>query len=780
MQLPPCRPCPSFIVMSTLLMSPVMALPGWARDSILVAQLVPDDSLGVESSVVTPGVPISGDLADAITGGAIRDTNLFHSFAEFNVLENQRVYFANPIGIENILSRVTGGNLSNIDGLLGVDGAANLFLMNPNGIRPVVKYRSKSLKASLGEHSQGFCRQEAESLYWRAFRGFSGLIHNNSIIFGPNARLDVQGSFTATTADSIGFADGSEFSATPMTNELLTVSVPLGVQFNAQPQGDITQQGDLTVGVGETLTLFGDTVLHSGALTAAGGTVQILGNQVGLVDGAVVDVSAAAGGGTALIGGDYRGQGVVPTAEQTFVGEGSRIIADALQTDDGGQVVVWADDTTQFYGTASARGGTSGGNGGFVEVSGAQALDFRGEVDATAPLGEVGTLLLDPTDITVQTVGANTVDTNLVFADVPANAVIDPVTINAAAANVVLEATNSITFAEAVNIVNAGVGLTAQTQTGNITVNAPITTNGGDVDLTAGQAVLITNGPITTQGGNIRLNSLNGEITIPALGVDIVTLDSRNGNNDAGDIEATATGDIEVEGGLSSSSGPPFSLFSFDGPFNDTAGNGGTITLSSGGNIDISANLNSFSSSINLISFGTAANGGAITLSAAEDIIVSANLNSSSTANGDPEFGGAIALTADGNIDISGVLDARSLGGFGPPVGRGGGSITLTAGEAINVEGLNKLRSSRHFKPLNLGPGGANCYFLQEEILYLLVLLIQLLLGGGKQWRGWGYISNIRSRNNLFRLTRFFLAGFCYLIIREMVGFDHCFSSGRH
>ncbi|NEP54878.1 MAG: filamentous hemagglutinin N-terminal domain-containing protein, partial [Moorea sp. SIO3C2] len=121
-----------------------------------LGQITPDNTLGNESSVVTPNVNVNGALADLIEGGAIRDSNLFHSFSDFNVAEFGRVYFANPAGVANILSRVTGGNVSNILGTLGVLGNANLFLINPNGI-----------------------------------------------VFGPNSRLDVGGSFFGSTADSV-------------------------------------------------------------------------------------------------------------------------------------------------------------------------------------------------------------------------------------------------------------------------------------------------------------------------------------------------------------------------------------------------------------------------------------------------------------------------------------------------------------------------------------------------------------------------------------------------
>ncbi|HAA28965.1 MAG TPA: filamentous hemagglutinin, partial [Cyanobacteria bacterium UBA8553] len=131
------------------------------------AQLTPDSTLGGESSIITPGVIINRQPADRIDGGASRGANLFHSFREFNIGAGREVYFANPAGIENILTRVTGSTRSEILGTLGVSGNANLFLINPNGI-----------------------------------------------VFGSNARLDMRGSFLASTASSFKFADGIEFSAT--------------------------------------------------------------------------------------------------------------------------------------------------------------------------------------------------------------------------------------------------------------------------------------------------------------------------------------------------------------------------------------------------------------------------------------------------------------------------------------------------------------------------------------------------------------------------------------
>ncbi|VEP13140.1 putative Filamentous hemagglutinin [Hyella patelloides LEGE 07179] len=152
--------------------------------NLVLAQVTPDNTLGNESSQVT-----STSDRQQIDGGAIRGENLFHSFREFNVREAESVNFANPDGVTNIFSRVTGNNISQILGDLGVSGNANLFLMNPNGI-----------------------------------------------VFGEKASLNVNGSFIATTANSINFADGNQFIANPAREKpLLTVNVPIGLQFGNQP-----------------------------------------------------------------------------------------------------------------------------------------------------------------------------------------------------------------------------------------------------------------------------------------------------------------------------------------------------------------------------------------------------------------------------------------------------------------------------------------------------------------------------------------------------------------
>jgi filamentous hemagglutinin family protein len=208
-------------------------------ETLVLADIQPDTTLGSEPSVLTPGIEVKGATGDIINGGAVRGANLFHSFREFSIGDGQRVYFANPTGVENILTRVTGNNRSDILGTLGVLGNANLFLINPNGI-----------------------------------------------LFGQNARLDVGGSFVASTADSLVFGNGLAFSAkNHQAPPLLTVNVPLGLQFGENP-GQIINQSQAQNSTGniiglqvqplEMLALVGgDVFLEQGTMTANGGQVEL-------------------------------------------------------------------------------------------------------------------------------------------------------------------------------------------------------------------------------------------------------------------------------------------------------------------------------------------------------------------------------------------------------------------------------------------------------------------------------------------------------------------------
>ncbi|MGQ4650384.1 two-partner secretion domain-containing protein [Lyngbya aestuarii] len=283
------------------------------------AQIQPDNSLGAESSQVAPllapGLPI-----DQITGGAVRGTNLFHSFEQFNLGESSAAYFDNPSGIENILTRITGGSRSEIMGTLGVLGNANLFLINPNGI-----------------------------------------------IFGPNSSLEVLGSFVATTANAIGFGTQGFFSASVpnLPSPLLTVN-PSVFFFNQATTEPLINQSSGGLKADQNLLLLGgDVILDGGTLRAPGGrielggvagsgTVELVSNNnnwqlsypaglsladISLTNGARVDASS---------GGNVRVSG-----QRVTLTEGSQIGAGTFGDSQGGTLSVFASESVQLIGTSA-------------------------------------------------------------------------------------------------------------------------------------------------------------------------------------------------------------------------------------------------------------------------------------------------------------------------------------------------------------------------------------------------------------------------------------------
>ncbi|MCF7856808.1 filamentous hemagglutinin N-terminal domain-containing protein [Candidatus Gracilibacteria bacterium] len=196
------------------------------------------------------------------------------------------------------------------------------------------------------------------------------------------------------------FADGGSV--------LLTVDAAKNVVSGVINTDGLIQARTAEMQNGKIVLLGGDsgTVVASGILDASGkeagesgGTVQVLGSEVSLLG--TIDVSGDTGGGAALIGGDYRGRGEILTAENTYVGTEANIYADAITDGNGGKIIVWADDTANVYGSLTASGGENGGNGGFIETSGKELLNFRGTVDASAVNGEGGTWLLDPRNVAI-------------------------------------------------------------------------------------------------------------------------------------------------------------------------------------------------------------------------------------------------------------------------------------------------------------------------------------------------------------------------------------------
>jgi filamentous hemagglutinin family protein len=578
------------------------------------AQIVPDNTLGAESSVVTPIPNIQGIPSDQIDGGATRGANLFHSFSQFNIGAGRGAYFTNPAGILNILTRVTGANRSEILGRLGVNGPANLFLINPNGI-----------------------------------------------VFGPNASLDVQGSFLATTADAVKLGDTGLFSASqPTTSNLLTVR-PSALWFNAvaaqpvvnqsqapsligEPNSDGSPPG-LQVPVGETLALVGgDVLLEGGNLTAAAGRIELgsvagagevslsqTGNRIvlgydsidmfatiSLSNGAFVDASGEGGGdiqirGTRLemtqgsniwantLGAENGGEVLVRTTE-VVLSEGSFLTAEVFGTGTGGNLTI---DTRRLLvrdGAVVSASNVGEGNAGNlsvtaserIEVSGSNPQGFPSGIKAPVEegaTGDGGNLTLETGQLSVSQGGQIDVSTfgpgNAGQLKVNATEIeligINPIDGSPSGLFATVKLNDATGKGGDVNIqtqslriidgANLSASTSGQGDAGNLSVTASerIEMSGFDRQGNSSRIEARVEEGATGDGGNLTLET--GQLSVSQGGqISVGTF----GTGDAGELKVNAT-EIELIG-INPIEGSPSGLFATV-ERNDATGKGGDVTI---------------------------------------------------------------------------------------------------------------------------------------------------------------------------------------------------------
>ena len=374
------------------------------------AQITLDGSLGPGGALSGPNYRIDAEL------GQIHGSNLFHSFGQFNVQTGERATFAGPHTIANIVSRVTGGQQSLIDGLLRSEIAgANLYLLNPNGV-----------------------------------------------LFGPNASLDVRGSFHVSTADFLRFADGAKFSAHLGQESVLTVAPPVAFGFwGSNPAGITIDGSSLKVSEGKAVSVVGGdiTIIGSGGpvtdetvrtLLAPSGRIHLASvaspgevvfsplelapklqvdsfarlGRLALSQGALVDVSGN-GGGTVLLRGGHllvdRSSILADTlghANGAILGLDLRVAADAVIEHDsllrssplsrgagnGGNIVVDVGRLTLTDGSAISSASFGSGQGGDLTVAAADAISISGRsglFSNALSIGDAGRLFVSAPTLTM-------------------------------------------------------------------------------------------------------------------------------------------------------------------------------------------------------------------------------------------------------------------------------------------------------------------------------------------------------------------------------------------
>jgi filamentous hemagglutinin family protein len=516
----------------------------------VLAQVTPD---GTTSTTVDA----DGNNVEINDGDRAGD-NLFHSFDDFSVPKGGEAFFNNAADIINIFSRVTGGNISDIDGLIRANGSANLFLVNPAGI-----------------------------------------------LFGENASLDIGGSFYGTSADSILFEDGG-FSATDLENPpLLTINAPIGLSLRDDP-GDIAVEGaNLEVNSGQSLTLVGGNLrLQDGArLLGLGGRVQLGGvsssgivnfddnlnldfpenialADVTLSNDAIVNVTSSNGGSievtannldlnqnSALNAGigqntgspDAQAGDIVVTASGNINLDNSSSIFNQVSNNgqgNSGNVAITANSLTLNNG--SFIGGQTSGTGDSgdfilnvadnIEISGASSL--RSIVETNA-VGNSGNIAIDTGVLRVS--GEN----SLIFANTRGTG---------NAGSIAINATESVTFTDNSDLLSQ-VQTNATGNSGNITITTPILEvingssivnstegigNAGNLSIPSSESIVLDNGKFQSNvrqtgvgnAGNIDINS-----GFLLLENDSQFIANSLGQGNAGNIIINATEDVTLNTG---------------------------------------------------------------------------------------------------------------------------------------------------------------------------------------------------------------------------------------
>jgi filamentous hemagglutinin family protein len=464
------------------------------------------------ASVVTQG--------NQMTVTSSRDVVL--NWQSFSIGAGQSVHFEQPSASSQVLNRVLGRDPSVIAGALSSNGG--VWLLNPHGVMfgrsarvDVAGLVASTLNLADGDWqdrrfrllggnttamvvNQGEIRTPLGGQV-RLVGGSAG-VRNEGLIEAPGGQVLLAAGASVDLSDS----------ATP--GVAVRVSAPTGEALNLgrllAPGGTIDLQaamvnqqgivradglfggegGEVRLTASEAvrldarsstsadglqggrITVQGPTALVAGAVGArgtagSGGSVRLLGNEVGLLAGADVNASGTRGGGEVLVGGGVQGRDpAVPNAHAVYMDAGASVRADGGTRGDGGLIVLWSDSSTRAYGTLSARGGNEAGNGGFIETSGGWLDAAPQSIRTDAPRGLPGLWLLDPHDILITDGSAQTqnVTGGPNFRSTADSATIQMSTIVAA-----LESGNSVTVTTA--------NSSGSVESGTITVQGDMTVN---------------------------------------------------------------------------------------------------------------------------------------------------------------------------------------------------------------------------------------------------------------------------------------------------------------
>ena len=520
---------------------------------------------GVDVTKITRGnVSFSQDgnrLVVRASNGSIIEYN------RFSVEAGQIMQFIQPSSTSRVLNRVTGAELSRIDGSLLSNGI--VYLVNPQGIRigNGALINVGGFYAAAGAMSDNdFIRGQNN------FTNLSGKVINEGMIQAQSVAL--VGQYVANHG-TINVDDGMVAMAAGDTVFLQNGPSPFMVTVNRSAMGAdgsgagteaaVTNTGTINAGKGRVSmgsgdfyalgmnlsgTIIGKSIAArsgkgsvlavNGTLDASdsagkGGDIDVFGDRVGLFGNALVNANGATGGGSVRIGGDYLGSNAenAPQANRTFINTDARVTANATQSGNGGRVIVWSNEYTGFFGSIQANG-AGVGNGGFVETSSHDNLQAFGRVDAKAALGgKGGTWLMDPANVEIVANSAGALVAGVFNPGAsPAFIGVDQINASLNSGTSVTINTASGTGGTGIIVLTGNISMTsAVTQSltlnasDNIFLNGSIIASGSanlSVFLNAVNGVTM-NGTITTRGGSLTISN-SGAGTVAQAGLSVLTI----------------------------------------------------------------------------------------------------------------------------------------------------------------------------------------------------------------------------------------------------------------
>ncbi len=659
------------------------------------------------------------------------------NWQSFSIGQAEHTNFAQPSASSVALNRVVGGDLSRIAGRLTANG--NIVLINPNGVvfTSTARVDVNGLIASTSDISdQDFM---AGKLNFAAPSDPSSFVINQGQITAAEGGLvalvapwvENSGAIAARLG-RVELASGGAFTVDLYGDKLIQLAVAendegampaaLSKAAKVSNSGIISANGGVVAlsvndaqslvanvinmdGIVEAQTVeqtAGRIVLNGGGsgivnvagkLDASGkdageegGRVAVLGEKVGLFDGALIDVSGDVGGGEALVGGNYQGAGPEPNAQYTYVAESARIEADALSAGDGGRTIVWADKTTRFEGEITARGGASGGDGGFAEVSGKETLAFEGSVDLSAAQGEKGTLLLDPNNLTIDDSEGDANVTGTGTELDPFTTTDDDGILRASVLEAALNVANVV-----VQTGTAG----ANTQDGDIIIATGIFAGAGANDLT----LIAHDDIIFADGGGIDFSASESSLSLQADGVSSDGVGAIVNNSNSGPVitmNSEGTVELVAATGIGTDAAPI--TFGSDVSVAGVTDSGGifldgvgaievpadiTLTsteladgLSAGGDISVVSQAGDV-----FVSHGIDAGGDVTVGSELDNVFIDANIVSE---NGSILIDAGLDLTLNANLDAAGEVVLEAVEGN---VFIEGTSVQIFADDGFTLDG---------------------------------------------------------------------------------------------